>query len=371
MYFGIKIGCVEPNRAFGNNLYLYHRFLDDLTDADVLVHVVDASGKSDNEGNIVDSTHLSDPMNDLAWIRNELLQWIESNLTARWDTIARKGRRKLADMFSGYKQQQRIIWDVLLGVEKYMYEEKQQDKALDHLSEWNTGDLRRLVSAFLGVRFPMSLALNKFDKSTASVFIKNIMDNLPIHGAHAGVGLSAKQEMEYVQKFMVTDIVSAECNCNSPIGVWDTLHSAISLRKPVIVFPVVDFLTYEPLPGMLDQVTRDASLPSPYFVECLHETPGASPPSMWDIKEKQYTHKKNISFALRDAIIMKPGSTVEDLFLYLKNKKVLSGEFVRAEAAAFMGDGENCRPKPISKQSLLGKHNRIVKIMTNKRKAWQ
>jgi ribosome-binding ATPase YchF (GTP1/OBG family) len=47
------------------------QFLDDLTDADVLVHVVDASGLSDAEGNKITGDEMSNetnhPINDLAW----------------------------------------------------------------------------------------------------------------------------------------------------------------------------------------------------------------------------------------------------------------------------------------------------------------
>lgn len=53
-------------------LYLGNKFLDDLTDADVLVHVVDASGLSDSEGNRVTSdekgnSEANHPIQDLAW----------------------------------------------------------------------------------------------------------------------------------------------------------------------------------------------------------------------------------------------------------------------------------------------------------------
>lgn len=58
-----------------------NKFLNDLTDADVLVHVVDASGTADAEGNAVGGGYDDDanngggnassqPLDDLAWIRN-------------------------------------------------------------------------------------------------------------------------------------------------------------------------------------------------------------------------------------------------------------------------------------------------------------
>ena len=84
-----------------------NKFLDDLLDADVLIHVLDASGTADTEGNTVvvegdksnDTTIGSNPLNDIAWVHNELIQWIVSNLRRRWDTISRRGRQKVCVHF--------------------------------------------------------------------------------------------------------------------------------------------------------------------------------------------------------------------------------------------------------------------------------
>ena len=154
-----------------------NQFLNDLTDADVLIHVLDASGRADPEGNIVigendeqdeegkptGSRAALHPLNDMAWIQNELIEWVYTNLTFKWDTIRRKGRSKLHDMFGGYGQPQAMTSNLLTAVERYLELQEHRERALDHLDEWDSGDLHRLVSAFLGVRFPIALALNKRD----------------------------------------------------------------------------------------------------------------------------------------------------------------------------------------------------------------
>ena len=83
-----------------------NKFLDDLLDADVLIHVLDSSGSADNEGNTVvvdgDKSYEnkgSNPLHDIAWVHNELIQWIVSNLRARWATITRRGRQKVRIVF--------------------------------------------------------------------------------------------------------------------------------------------------------------------------------------------------------------------------------------------------------------------------------
>ncbi|KAL7551877.1 hypothetical protein ACHAWF_015112, partial [Thalassiosira exigua] len=71
-----------------------NKFLDDLTDADVLVHIVDASGSSDAEGN--KSSDLKHPLGDLEWVRSELVEWVYFNLSSKWEGIVRRGRQKVS-----------------------------------------------------------------------------------------------------------------------------------------------------------------------------------------------------------------------------------------------------------------------------------
>jgi hypothetical protein len=64
---------------------------------------------------------------------------------------------------------------------------------------------------------------------------------------------------------------------------------------------------------------------------------------------------------------MKPGSTVEHVFLALKGMGALHGEFVRVEAASMIGD----KPKPVAKTDIVKQSNRILRIMTTRRSIWQ
>ena len=77
------------------------QFLDDLTDADVLIHVLDASGTADSEGNAIliddndNSFNSTNPINDVAWIQKELIQWVFKNLETKWTSVAKRGRHKV------------------------------------------------------------------------------------------------------------------------------------------------------------------------------------------------------------------------------------------------------------------------------------
>lgn len=56
-------------------------------------------------------------------------------------------------MFSGYKQNQAFVYDILITVERFMSKTEGQDHTLDNLDSWDEGDLYRLVAAFLGGKF--------------------------------------------------------------------------------------------------------------------------------------------------------------------------------------------------------------------------
>ncbi len=346
-----------------------NQFLNDLTDAAVLIHVVDASGSADASGNkiVVDggeeaNQELTNPLDDLAWIRAELVEWVYSNLVAKWETISRKGRSKLAGMFSGYGQKIDMAETVFPALEKFMEDKYERERALDKIFEWNEADIQRLVSLFLGVRFPMALCLNKHDLPSSKAFIQEVQESLPIHGAHVGTPISAKHEMTFVKDQMT---MNTSADSKPPHGVWNCLASAIKLREPILVFPVSDMVTLAPMPSLNKAAIGDPSLPSAGMVRCIEAAGGVSP-SCWE--NGQYCASGNSSDKLRDAILMKPGSTVEDVFLTLKNRGALGGEFVRAEASSGV-PGE--RPKPVSKQEVMSRKNRVIKIMTNKRTQWQ
>jgi hypothetical protein len=291
----------------------------------------------------------------------------------------KKGRTKLEGMFSGYGQPLVMTWNVLNAVEQYMIQTQPNlVRPLEQLDEWDEADLHRLVSAFLGVRFPISLALNKMDVPSSKVHIETILAALPLHGTRVGTPLSAKQEMQFMRRCIEASSTGTSVHLGSedpsvsiPRGTWNCLQSAMTLCDPILVFPVVDHQSYVPLPGLFRYATGDASLPSPGMIRCIREA-GGQAPTEWDDALQQYypiTSSKGTKrpIQLRDALLMKSGSTVQDVFLTLKRMGALSGEFIRAEVARDMQRAA----KPAPKGQRLSSHTRIIKIMTNKKTAWQ
>lgn len=98
---GLVPGANE-GRGLGN------QFLDALTDADVILHVVDASGATNAEGEPVElGSH--DPLEDVDFVETELELWLADIISRNWESIERASRSpdfdleaELADLLTGF-----------------------------------------------------------------------------------------------------------------------------------------------------------------------------------------------------------------------------------------------------------------------------
>ncbi|MFB6236340.1 MAG: redox-regulated ATPase YchF [Halopenitus sp.] len=76
---------------------LGNQFLDQLTNADVICNVVDASGGTDEEGEPVGLGE-HDPMEDVDFIEEEMDLWLAGIIDDNWESIERKSRSPEFDM---------------------------------------------------------------------------------------------------------------------------------------------------------------------------------------------------------------------------------------------------------------------------------
>ena len=97
---GLVPGAHE-GRGLGN------QFLDELTNADVILHVVDASGGTDAEGEPVEVGE-HDPVEDLQFIEEEMDLWLASIVERNWESVERASRspdfdidEQLTEMLTG------------------------------------------------------------------------------------------------------------------------------------------------------------------------------------------------------------------------------------------------------------------------------
>jgi hypothetical protein len=98
---GLVPGAHE-GRGLGN------QFLDELTNADAILNVVDASGGTDEEGEPVE-VGTYDPLDEVDFVREEMDQWLAGIIARNWESVERKSRspdfdidEALADLLTGF-----------------------------------------------------------------------------------------------------------------------------------------------------------------------------------------------------------------------------------------------------------------------------
>jgi hypothetical protein len=148
---GLVPGAHE-GRGLGN------QFLDELSNADAILHVVDASGATDAEGEPVEAG-AHDPVEDLAFIEEEMDRWLAGIVTDNWETVERRSRSPdfdiddaLTDMLTGVGATAADVGAVLREVE-YPADPR----------EWTDDDRRRLASAVRARTKPIVAVANKID----------------------------------------------------------------------------------------------------------------------------------------------------------------------------------------------------------------
>ncbi|HET6404311.1 MAG TPA: redox-regulated ATPase YchF [Candidatus Thermoplasmatota archaeon] len=138
-----------------------NQFLDDLRAADVLIHVVDASGSTDAEGNPI-AAHGHDPALDVTFLQDEIDHWIAGIIGKDWDRLARSMTA------AGGKKVETVIAERVtgLGIIEAQVKHVLTQLALPSPILWKAEDLLRVAVEMRKLSKPILLALNKADVAT-------------------------------------------------------------------------------------------------------------------------------------------------------------------------------------------------------------
>jgi ribosome-binding ATPase YchF (GTP1/OBG family) len=147
-----------------------NQFLDDLRQASVLVHVVDASGETDGEGNLV-GVGAHDPREDVGFLEDEIAYWIKGILDRGWDKVSKQielthTRTEIAlqERLAGLGVTQGDMHQVLNGLD-----------LPEKVSKWTPDQLMELSREVRKVSKPILIAANKADKAPPEM-LQSLMD---------------------------------------------------------------------------------------------------------------------------------------------------------------------------------------------------
>ncbi|MFW5746674.1 MAG: redox-regulated ATPase YchF [Nanoarchaeota archaeon] len=163
-------------------------FLDDLRQADALIHVIDLAGATNEKGEPVQAGSY-DPANDIRFLEEELDFWYAGILKKGWEKFARTIQQTNADIVLALAKQLSG-----LGVTEDIV--KQTIPALglnmEHPAAWKPEELFRLAQHLRKATKPIIIAANKIDVPGAAERLDKLQEDFP---EYIIIGCSAESEL--------------------------------------------------------------------------------------------------------------------------------------------------------------------------------
>ena len=186
----IDVAGLVPGAHEGKGLG--NKFLDDLRQADALIHVIDLSGATNEKGESVEINSY-DPANDVKFLEEELDHWFHNILKRNWGNIGKKIKMQ------GMKIDE-ALGTVLSGLK--ISEEQIQEAIIDlKLTKDNVGeDLFVLAKKLREITKPIVIAANKCDVLQDDNLYKQKLEKLEKEFPnHKIIGVMAEYEWNLKQ----------------------------------------------------------------------------------------------------------------------------------------------------------------------------
>lgn len=164
-----------------------NQFLDDLRQADVLIHVIDVSGSTNEKGEVV-AVGSYDPAEDVKFLEVELDMWYLGIIKKGWEKFARTVvqekqaiHKALVNQLSGLRVTEEMV--NLAVAELHLNPEKP--------IQWTEDQLKNLATILRKKTKPMVIAANKIDIPSTEENIERLQKEFP----HIFIGCSAEAEL--------------------------------------------------------------------------------------------------------------------------------------------------------------------------------
>lgn len=226
----IDVAGLVPGAHLGKGMG--NQFLDDLRQADVLIHVVDISGSTNEKGEPVNQGSY-DPANDIRFLEEELDFWILGLIKKGWEKFSRtiqqahrEVHKAVASHLSGLGVSEELVEDLI----------KKTNLVEKNIIDWDFDDLMNLAKQIRLVNKPMIIACNKIDVEGAEDNFERINKQFPDHilikcSAESELALreAAKHELvSYIPGSNMLDI-------KKPADLSDKQKAAIDfIRKNIL-----------------------------------------------------------------------------------------------------------------------------------------
>ncbi len=256
----IDVAGLVPEAHKGRGLG--NEFLDNLRQSEGIIHVVDASGSTDAEGNEI-GIGQRDPVEDVKFLYHELDMWIFNILKRNWARLVRRismekipAHRLIAEQLGG------LGFDEILVKESLRTVGKDVEKFLDD-------DLLAFASELRKRRMKMLIAANKADKAPDELMKRmlNLEEIVVPVSAEVELTLRMASKNGYIRyypgdkDFEITkelnekqlkalELIRSFIKKNNGTGVQEALNRIVfDLLDYIVVYPVEDENKYTDTKG--------------------------------------------------------------------------------------------------------------------------
>lgn len=151
-----------------------NQFLDDLNQADVLIHIIDISGSTNEKGEPVPALGY-DPENDVKFLEHELDMWYLRLIEKGWDRFARTVNQEKPEINKAVAKQLSSM-----RVNEKLMERVIQKLNLDSdIMKWDRNALLKIATELRKATKPMVIACNKIDVSGAYENFERLKKEFP------------------------------------------------------------------------------------------------------------------------------------------------------------------------------------------------
>ncbi len=151
-----------------------NQFLDDLNQADVLIHIIDISGSTNEKGEPVPPLSY-DPANDIKFLEHELDMWYLRLIEKGWDKFARTVNQEKIELNKALAKQ----LSSFRVTEKLMEKVIQKFNLNIDIMKWSKEDLLMLATELRRATKPMLIAANKIDVKGAPENFERLKKEFP------------------------------------------------------------------------------------------------------------------------------------------------------------------------------------------------
>jgi ribosome-binding ATPase YchF (GTP1/OBG family) len=259
--------CIDGNRFVPVNLIdvaglvpeahkgkgLGNQFLDHLRQADAILHIVDASGGTDTEGNPVGIGN-HDPSEDIRFLPVEMTMWVYGILEKHWAKLNRRAQVKgfsihqaVADVFTGLKISAEDVRDTEIALKIDLVHTRMEE-------------LVPFCEEMVKISKPMLIVGNKYDEAPEDLKKKLADQKVAFASAASELALrnaAAAQVVNYLPGDPVFTIaneaaltpaqkaglqkIASVMKANSGTGVQQAINRAVfELLDMIVVYPVED-----------------------------------------------------------------------------------------------------------------------------------